>query len=168
MLAELSHKVLILRGMEPFSERLKKLRGALVSQQELAAKSGMTVSTISKLERGESNPSRRTIKRLAEALGIPENEMLRMAGFERAQSPRVAIQISRELYEKALGFAEAHGLEIEDWVAAAIEALMRLQGSPEESAKGKHIAGRIEQKTKGRLLVTPTKRVAAKNLDKEK
>ena len=40
-----------------------------MTQQELSQKSGITQSDISKLEHGNANPSIRTLRRLADALG---------------------------------------------------------------------------------------------------
>ena len=166
MLVDMSGKVLASNGMEAFSEELKKLRGPLLSQQDLAQKSGIAVATISKLERGEHKPSVKTIKKLAKALGKQEEELLKLAGLETSASRKVGVRIPRDLYEKVLPYAKAHKLDAEQWIAAAIEALMRLQGSPEEAAKS--VAGRIDGKKKPRLMGTPSRGLAAKNLDKEK
>lgn len=146
MLAEMTGKVLVLREMEPFSETLKKLRGTLVSQQELAAKSGMTVSTISKLERGTNQPSRKTIIRLAVALSVPQDELLKMAGLDKADSPRVAVRVPRDVYERALPFAEAQGIDGEAFVSAAVEAMTRMLGTPQDVKDSQKTAGRIGAK----------------------
>lgn len=52
-----------------------------LTQQALAARSGIRQSVISRLERGNGNPSVRTLQRLAEGMGmklelafVPENE----------------------------------------------------------------------------------------------
>ena len=50
---------------------LKMLREKrLITQEELAAASGLAVATVSRLERGKSKPSVKTIKRLAKALEV--------------------------------------------------------------------------------------------------
>ena len=41
-----------------------------LTQKELSEKTGITQGDISKLERGNGNPSIRTLKRLAEAMGM--------------------------------------------------------------------------------------------------
>lgn len=54
-----------------FGERLKELREAAgLSQYALAKKSGVTGQAISKLEKGESEPSWLTVRKLARALGV--------------------------------------------------------------------------------------------------
>jgi transcriptional regulator with XRE-family HTH domain len=54
-----------------FGKRLRKLRtDAELTQEELAAKSGMTRSSIAKFERDEREPLLTTANRLAKALGV--------------------------------------------------------------------------------------------------
>jgi transcriptional regulator with XRE-family HTH domain len=158
-------KAIQIDGKKFASLRQKHLK----TQAEIAKSLGVTVGRVVGIESKERvGMYARNFRTLSEVFGVTPDELLKQIGAAAEPSPIVAVPLARDLYEKALTFAEAQGVAGDKWIAAAIEALMRLQGSPEESAKGKHIAGRIEQKTKGRLLVTPTKRVAAKNLDKEK
>ncbi len=50
---------------------LKSLREQrLITQEELAAASGLAVATVSRLERGKAKPSLKTIRRLAKALDV--------------------------------------------------------------------------------------------------
>ena len=50
---------------------LKRLRQErLLTQEELAAQAGITVSTLSRIETGKTSPRLRTIRDLAQALGI--------------------------------------------------------------------------------------------------
>jgi transcriptional regulator with XRE-family HTH domain len=60
-------------------DRLKELRvEKMLSQQELAEKSGVARDTISKLERGASKSARySTIHKLAAALGVPYRELMK-------------------------------------------------------------------------------------------
>ncbi|MCH3951178.1 MAG: helix-turn-helix domain-containing protein [Acidaminococcus sp.] len=44
-------------------------KGSGLTQKELAAKSGMTQSDISKIENGNANPSIKTLQRLAAGMG---------------------------------------------------------------------------------------------------
>lgn len=44
-------------------------QAAGISQQELSAKSGITQADISKMENGKANPSIRTLRKLATAMG---------------------------------------------------------------------------------------------------
>jgi DNA-binding XRE family transcriptional regulator len=54
-----------------FGERLKDLRErAGLNQPALADKAGLTKQAINKLEKGESEPSWITVRRLARALGV--------------------------------------------------------------------------------------------------
>jgi len=54
-----------------YTKDLKEARErALLTQQELAARSGVTVSTISRVESGQQAARISTLRKLAEALGI--------------------------------------------------------------------------------------------------
>jgi transcriptional regulator with XRE-family HTH domain len=78
--------------MSPFDEnanpalgaairRLREQRG--VTQEDAAHDAGVTVGTLSKLERGESDPRWTTIERVAAALGVS----LRDLGGEVEREP---------------------------------------------------------------------------------
>lgn len=55
---------------------LKELRESkFLTQRELAEKSGVGVATIARVEKGKHQPTFRTIKRLAAALGIDPSEL---------------------------------------------------------------------------------------------
>ncbi|MDP9475872.1 MAG: helix-turn-helix transcriptional regulator [Actinomycetota bacterium] len=58
-------------GPKAFSRNLRAVRAYMdMDQYELAAKSGVDQATISQLERGHRRPQRRTVKKLATALGV--------------------------------------------------------------------------------------------------
>ena len=62
-------------------ERLRDLRKrALMSQRELAKRSGVGVTTIVRIERNQVEPQGATIRKLAEALGVEPQELVRRAG----------------------------------------------------------------------------------------
>jgi len=65
----------------PFLGRaIRVLRdGAALTQEELASRSGIHTTEISRLERGWRNPSYVTLKRLAEGLGHPCSHILTLA-----------------------------------------------------------------------------------------
>ena len=61
-------------------ERLRDLRKrALMSQRELAKRSGVGVTTIVRIERNQVEPQGATIRKLAEALGVEPQELVRTA-----------------------------------------------------------------------------------------
>lgn len=62
----------------PFGERLRRLREAAgLTQEELAARAGLTAKAVSALERGErKRPYPHTVRSLADALDLPEDERL--------------------------------------------------------------------------------------------
>ena len=50
----------------------------MLTQQNLAAKAGLTITTVSGIETGKYNPSFRTIRALAKALGYSPQELKRL------------------------------------------------------------------------------------------
>jgi transcriptional regulator with XRE-family HTH domain len=62
-------------------DRLRDIRKrALLTQQELANKSGVGVTTIIRIENNQVEPQGRTIRKLAEALDVEPHELVREAG----------------------------------------------------------------------------------------
>ena len=51
-------------------------QAALLSQEELAIKAGVTVRTIWSLEAGGTDPQFKTLRKIASALGIPAAEFI--------------------------------------------------------------------------------------------
>jgi len=57
--------------------RLRELRAlAVLSQEELAERAGVSESTVRKIETGVVSPHPRTIRKLADALGVTPRELL--------------------------------------------------------------------------------------------
>lgn len=57
--------------------RLKEVRESqFITQRELAAKAGVGLSTIVRLEKGQQSPTFQTIKRLASALGVEPSQLV--------------------------------------------------------------------------------------------
>jgi transcriptional regulator with XRE-family HTH domain len=58
-------------------EKLRQLReGRFLSHRELAVQAGVSPTTILNLEKGAAEPQRRTIRKLAQALGIEPAELV--------------------------------------------------------------------------------------------
>jgi len=67
--------------MEVNVERLKELRKLrALSQQELAEAAGIGRATLSRIERAETGAHGRTLRRLANALGVGVEELVRAEG----------------------------------------------------------------------------------------
>jgi transcriptional regulator with XRE-family HTH domain len=59
-------------------DKLRETRKrALLTQQQLADKSGVGVTTIIRAERNQVEPQVRTIRKLAKALGVEPHELLK-------------------------------------------------------------------------------------------
>ena len=66
------------------TQKLRRLRRqAALSQQELAERAGTTQETISRLERGHHATRGRTLRRLAEALGVEPRELMKGEGHDQ-------------------------------------------------------------------------------------
>jgi transcriptional regulator with XRE-family HTH domain len=63
--------------LEKFGERMQKIRKANgVSQEELASKLSMHRTYIGMVERGERNPTIRTLYKIAKALKVKSSDLL--------------------------------------------------------------------------------------------
>jgi transcriptional regulator with XRE-family HTH domain len=63
--------------LEKFGERLQKVRKSQgISQEELAAKLSMHRTYIGMIERGERNPTIRTLYKIAKTLKVPASDLL--------------------------------------------------------------------------------------------
>ena len=64
-------------------DKLRKTRKyALLTQQQLADKSGVGIATIARIERNQVEPQARTIRKLAQALGVEPYELLKGESHE--------------------------------------------------------------------------------------
>ena len=64
-------------------DKLRKTRKyALLTQQQLADKSGVGIATIVRIERNQVEPQARTIRKLAQALGVEPYELLKGESHE--------------------------------------------------------------------------------------
>jgi transcriptional regulator with XRE-family HTH domain len=67
----------------PKLPRLKSVRLAkMLSQEELAEKAGLTRVAITRLERGDVDARFRTVRKLAEALGVEPTELTEAASAD--------------------------------------------------------------------------------------
>ncbi len=65
---------------QAFGETLRQVRHeATISQEELAARSGLHRTYVSQLERGQKSPSLAVIAGLARSLGVKPHELVRAA-----------------------------------------------------------------------------------------
>jgi transcriptional regulator with XRE-family HTH domain len=106
------------RETQSFASSLRRLRTAkLLSLQALAAHSHVSRSTISKIERGDVQPSLDIAVRLAEALGSTVSEMLRHDEYARVIKLRRQDQSSvsdpRRDWERRLLSPMFHGASLE-------------------------------------------------------
>ena len=59
-------------------DRLRDLRKrALLTQEQLAERSGVAISTVIRIERNQVEPQGLTIRKLAEALGVEPQELVK-------------------------------------------------------------------------------------------
>jgi transcriptional regulator with XRE-family HTH domain len=68
------------RPQRALGEAIRKLRlkgGA--TQKTLAGNAGITIATLSQIERGESNPTWDTLKKIASALGVSMGDLGKLA-----------------------------------------------------------------------------------------
>ena len=79
------------KGSDNLGEVIRRQRVALpLTQQELAAVTGVSPSYLGRIERGERYPSARVLRRIAKPLGFDEDELFTLAGYLSRRSPGVA------------------------------------------------------------------------------
>ncbi len=71
--------------------RIRELR--VLSQRDLADLSGLTQATIWRLESGKGEAHPKTVRRLAEALGVEPQELLRRAEGDQETRKRGGVDI---------------------------------------------------------------------------
>ena len=72
-----SHRLATMLTVLYIGDKLREARKrALLTQQELADKSGVGVTTIVRIERNQVEPHARTIRKLAAGLGVDPKELL--------------------------------------------------------------------------------------------
>ena len=77
---------------------IKQVRQHLsVSQMELSQKTGISQTSISQIESGAKNPSKRSIAIICKKLGIPE-AVLYVMGMESTDVPASRLEIYDKLY----------------------------------------------------------------------
>ncbi len=105
-------KTALVAHRKPLATRLRALRaGAGLSQAELAQRSGLSQDTISGLETCRHAPSRRTLKKLAEALGTTPDalaapEQRPLFGVPTRLARATARQQRRKAFERSNGVGE--------------------------------------------------------------
>src|SRR5215210_6617456 len=92
-----------------FTKNLRRLRLVrFLSQAELARRSGLHALTVTRLEAGAAAPATRTVRALAEALGIEPRELA--TPHEVAELGRVPRRAARP--------ADAAGYRLDSWTDA--------------------------------------------------
>lgn len=67
---------------EHLGKTLKQLRGAIpLTLTELSAKSGVSLSHLARIERGQRFPSAHTLSKIAKPLGFEESDLFTLAGY---------------------------------------------------------------------------------------
>ncbi|KXZ20112.1 XRE family transcriptional regulator [Bacillus nakamurai] len=117
--------------MESFGKQLRTLREKRkMTVNQLATYSGVSAAGISRIENGKRGvPKPATIKKLAEALKIPYEELMKKAGYiETVQETRAPYGTSCQLIEKAEMYQlnDLSLLEHENWQYLSKEDLVLL------------------------------------------
>lgn len=71
--------------------KLRSVRETLfVTQEELAERTGMSRATISRIEGGQQRPRITTVRKLAQALGVPPEELVVWDSDDDAEAGKAA------------------------------------------------------------------------------
>ncbi|WP_224364114.1 helix-turn-helix domain-containing protein [Hyalangium versicolor] len=104
-----------LQGLARRIRALRERRG--LTQEDFAARCGISVSFASLLERGERSPSYETLLQVAAALGLPPSELFRLEEEDDTGADRLvhfirARQLRREDVDRLLTVAELMFAEV--------------------------------------------------------
>ena len=89
-------------GVGKMANNISKDLGRMLKRQrmmvpltigELAAKSGVSASHLSRIERGQRYPSASVLQRIAKPLGLDENELFSLAGYLSPRPPGVSERV---------------------------------------------------------------------------
>jgi transcriptional regulator with XRE-family HTH domain len=133
MTLAMAGKDLGLLEMDSLGQTLKKLReGRRLSQQELANLAGMSAAALSKLERGLHEPSRQTLRGLAEGLKLTVDEL-----EEKLRGETVSVELPRAVYDSIAERAAHKGYaSVAAFLAkVATSKTIRVRKPPEEGGK---------------------------------
>ncbi|MFC1998363.1 helix-turn-helix domain-containing protein [Chloroflexota bacterium] len=90
---------------------LKSIReGRLLSQNELAAQSGITVTTISRIETGKVRPSLKTMRALAAALDYEPLKLKRILSGEIVEEAAEEKPVETEVETQSQGQSKLSGI----------------------------------------------------------
>ena len=154
--------------MEEFGERLKKLRiENQMSQDEMAAKLGVSAQAVSKWERGKSTPDLSVIVPMAKLLRISTDRLLGNEGFRQdwdarwnqamlAGDPAGAVKIAEE--------AQQELPEIRHFRYRQAEAEAQLARKTEDPEEKKRLLFAAEQKLRDVVKEYPEFETAVMNL----
>jgi len=112
-------------GMGEIGKRIRRKRIALGwKQQRLADRSGVAQTTISQIERGMFIGSWKVLSRIADALGMSLEDLIKSVGDDLPPHPRPALPALPGTEDLPAVFASAiqaagKDLNEEDWVTAA-------------------------------------------------
>jgi transcriptional regulator with XRE-family HTH domain len=74
---KLNREVASMQAVVYVGDKVKRLRDKrALTQEELAAKAGLTVAALSRIERNNAEPRPTTRRKLAEALGVDPSELI--------------------------------------------------------------------------------------------
>ena len=118
------------------SERLKELRqGRGWSLDELAAHSGLSRATLSRMEKGEVSPTAESLGRLCQAHGLPMSRLMMMV--EDTFVPRVPVERQTEWTDPETGYVR-RSVSPSLWLGPCCAGKPPLMDAPPAPGAGRH------------------------------
>lgn len=92
--------------------------------KELASKSGVSVSYVSRIEHGDRCPAARTLRKLAKPLGLREDELFVCAGYLSSKTPDlIESPITKRLDPQVVAALSQETFEMQRTVLAILSLL---------------------------------------------
>jgi transcriptional regulator with XRE-family HTH domain len=112
---------------------LKERRlGEQMTIQELSDTSGVSVSHLARIERGERFPSARVLQKIALPLGFDDSELLILAGY-RSPRPSEAEKDESKLDPYVAGVLSQEPVEVQRTVIYILSILKTMEGKGDQS-----------------------------------
>ena len=119
-------------SLASYITRTREAFGPWMTQAELARRAGVSSASVSRLEAGATANRSETLERLADALGVPRDVLLHLAGFRAVRPlPPIVLEAAPPLHQIELAL---HAGPWKPEIRAAVFTILRETAPPDTLA----------------------------------